>query len=350
MLKTKVWGLLGSLWLGAPLRAQSAAGSDSAGRFTLRVDAARHAVILRAGPFRLERAAGSDPGGGMHEHTWAAAPARFTWPVDGWVRGMKLRVLDGDGRPLPRGLVRHLVVINLGRGQLFYPQAERLMAMTAEAEDLRLPATIGIPVSATMPMMMLIAWKNVTADPIPSATAEVIVQMTSPQMVPRPISVFPVPLSVINPVGHAGDFDLPAGPTRWTADFDLPLSGRILAAGGHLHDHGTGFELQEITPDASRTILRLRTKLSPEGRLLAVDRVLPGAAGDGLELRQGRRYRLVATYLNPTGNTLAKGAMANLILLFSPDRAEAWPALPASHPDYRKDLAYLESFARKSSP
>ena len=93
-------------------------------------------------------------------------------------------------------------------------------------------------------------------------------------------------------------------------------------AGGHEHDYGKGFEFQEVAGGIARSVFKLGTRLTPDGHLIAVDRVMPGAASAGIKLSAGHVYRLVATYDNPMGKTLVNGAMAGLILLFAPDQIE----------------------------
>jgi hypothetical protein len=326
------------------------AAGQTASPIAVHVDSARHTVILSAGPFELPIASddmsADAHGGGMNAHTLAVPLLRFIWPVDGWIRGIKVRVIDRAGRPLPRELVHHLMVINFGRRELLYPQAERLIAVGQETPDVHLPSTIGIPVTTATPMAVIMAWHNAGHDPVSGAIVEVSVEWSPPRTAPRPISVLPVPVNIFYPVGRAGDFDLPPGPMQWTADVSFPLSGHILVAGGHQHDFGTGFEFQEVTAGGSRSIFRLGTKLTSEGHLLSVDRITPGAAGDGIKLATDHKYRMIATYNNRTGKTLVNGAMANLVLLFSPDHLEAWPALSASDPEYRRDLRYLESLGQ----
>ena len=63
--------------------------------------------------------------------------------------------------------------------------------------------------------------------------------------------------------------------------------------------------------------------------------------GDGVRLRQGRQYRIVATYDNPTGRMLHNGAMAHITGLFAPDNPADWPAITESDPEYQKAPASL---------
>jgi hypothetical protein len=146
---------------------------------------------------------------------------------------------------------------------------------------------------------------------------------------------------VINPVGRAVDLDLPAGSHTFQADFTMPLTGRILGVGGHLHDYGTTLRLDEVRGEELREVLTLRAALDATGKLQGIERKLPGVSGRGIRLREGRTYRMSGHYDNPTGQQLANGAMVHLIGLFAPDRMHDWPGIDAQDPDYRRDLTFL---------
>ena len=76
--------------------------------------------------------------------------ARFEWPLDTWVRGAQVKVVDGRGQPLPRQLLHHLTIENFDRRELVYPVAERLMSMGKETQDISLPRTVGVPMKAAV--------------------------------------------------------------------------------------------------------------------------------------------------------------------------------------------------------
>jgi hypothetical protein len=61
---------------------------------------------------------------------------------------------------------------------------------------------------------------------------------------------------------------------------------------------------------------------------------------DGPRLVAGRRYRLVATYDNPTTHDLP-GVMGTLAGLFAPDDPRAWPRVDSADGAYRLDRALL---------
>lgn len=311
--------------------------------FRVRVDSTRHAVVLTASALDIAGGSGvAHHQSAMHAHS-VAPLFKFTWPVDGWARGATLRVLDRAGRPLPRALIHHINVVNFGRRQLFYPVPERLLAMGQETEDIKLPASVGIPVSTGMPMGVVIAFQNESHDAIKGVTVELSLDYSPSNLTPRPVSVLPAYMDVQNPVGRDVDFDLPAGRTSWSANFAMPINARIVGAGGHLHDYGEGIELADVTESARpKSVLKLATRLRKDGTLQGVERTLPGVTGDGLKLQQGRTYKMSAGYTNPTKATIPKGAMVHLILLIAPEKPEQWPRVVANDPDFKKDVARIE--------
>jgi hypothetical protein len=312
---------------------------------TVRVDSARHLVVLTSGRYDLPA--------GMGDHGATSGMAgmsmtmsklmRFTFPVDGWLRGVKLKITDPSGKIISRRFIHHINLINFGRRQLFYPVPELTAALGQETEDIHLPATVGVPVASTMPMALFIMFDNETAQDIKGVTVELAIEYSPTNLVPRPLSVLPGYMDVVYPVGRDVDFDLPPGETRYTADFKLPVGGRIIGAGGHAHSYATGIALFDVTNGGSRQVVRLKTTQGSDGHLEAVERILPGITGDGIRLQDGRSYRLMGSYNNPTGKTLVDGAMIHLVLLFAPDRLEQWPKVDVNNAEWKKDIAYLEA-------
>lgn len=309
----------------------------------VRVDSAHHTVVLGAGTYDLAPAMAEMPGMPMGMMSMdMSSLLRFTWPVTGWIRGVRLRVTDGAGKLLSSRLIHHINVINFGRRQLFYPIPERLLALGEETGDIRVPATVGIPVSAAMPMAMVIAWHNHSPNELKGVSVEMTVEYSPTNLVPKPVSVMPVYLDVMNPVAADVDFDLPAGPFTKSREFKLPLSGRIIGAGGHEHDFGTGLTLDDVTdPAKTHQVVHVATKRNAKGQLISMEQLLPGITGDGIKLQEGHSYRLTGGYENPTGKSIEKGAMIHMILLYVPDHGEQWPKLDTTDADWKKDVARL---------
>ncbi len=265
----------------------------------------------------------------------------FSWPIDGWLRSITMRITDGQGREVSSRLVHHLNVINLDRRQLMYAMPERVVALGQETGDISLPSSIGMRVKAGSHMGLVLMWHNMTATDYHDLTVTLTFEWMPTNMYPRPLDVWPVYLDVVNPIGRPVDFDLPQGKQQFHAEFTMPISGRVLGVGGHLHDYGTGLVLTDVTDQKPREIVRLGTTLDSAMMIHGVERKFPGIRGAGLKLEKGHRYRLTASYDNTSGHYLKDGAMAHMILLFAPDDPAAWPTVDPDNPDWKIELAEL---------
>ncbi len=308
------------------------------------LDSARHTVTLRAGPFTIAPAEHS----GHQEHMGhAEMPSRddfvqrFPWPCDAWLRGFALRLEDARGRPVPNRWIHHLKVVNLARRQLVYPITERLIAVSRESRDVKLPASVGIPVRAGDELGVYVMW-----DADPEVPTDVFIRITllwSPtNLLPRPVSALPFNVDVRFAVGR-NTFPVPPGMHEWSYEFALPVSGHLLLASGHVHDYGASLRLEEAA--TGKVLLRIDARRDSSGRLLSIPRKLLALRGEGLRLVAGRRYRIVAVYENPTTDTIP-GAMGIIGGLFAPDDMRRWPAIDATNADYRLDVELLGAPAR----
>jgi hypothetical protein len=273
-------------------------------RLNVVVDSAHHRVVIEGGPYRAPSMRGMDHHAMDHGMAGDTPLERFAWPIDGWLRGFRLEVVNGQGEPIPRRLLHHLIVVNFGRRQLLYPMLERVIGAGAETPDLTVPATVGIPMSRGMPLGMYIGWHNETERDYDDVRLRLTLSWTPNTQMPRPVSVLPLYMDTNLTVGVTNSYDVPPGVLEKGYEFTLPIGGRLLALGGHLHDYGV--------------------------------------LGPGRALHAGRRYRVVGVYRNPTGETVTRGAMAHLVGLFEPDDLARWPALDLNDPVVRRDIAALE--------
>lgn len=307
---------------------------------TITVDSAHHTFTVQAGPFGLPDL------GAMDHHAMDMGAAHntpvlhFAWPVDGWFRGFRTAVIGPAGAPLPKRLMHHLIVVNYARRQVLYPAAERLFGAGQETADARLPASIGIPMSHGMDLGFYIAWHNDTGAALDGVYLVMTIEYLPTNQNPRPVDVFPLYMDVDLRVGDSNTFDVPPGRSERAHEFSLPVSGRILAYGGHLHDYGREVRLEDAA--SGKVLARVTAEADGAGRMRGVSRSLPGVRGAGVRLLQGSRYRVVGVYDNPTGALLTKGGMAHIAALFAPDDAGRLPPIDERDPDYQRDLASLE--------
>lgn len=300
-------------------------------QLTVAVDRTRHQVVLTYGPFDVPAHSGSLMDG-------ATAMERFRWPLDTWIRGFQIAVLDSGGRPLSRRLVHHFNLVDFDRRELAYPIVERLVGGGQETEDLLLPATVGLPVVQGHAFGLMLMWRNDTDQGLSGIRFRLTLTWIPENEVPRPIGAMPMWVDVNWQAQGPDDFDAPPGGCIKTYAFTLPIGGHLLAASGHLHRGGVSVWIQD--GETGRVIARSDSRRDSTGQVLGMSRTLFGARGWGPHLDAHHRYLLVAVYDNPTAEPL-KSVMAIFAGLFAPDHPGAWPAADPGDPLYQADLAGL---------
>ncbi len=303
---------------------------------SIQVDSIRHEIVLTAGPWR-RAPRDHDMMMGMDMKHHLAAATTFTWPVDGWVRSLRFRARTRDGHEVPRSALHHLALVNLGRRDLFYQVPERMFAMGSETSDILLPGTIAIPVSAGTPMVLTIAWGVDREDSMPDVIVEMTMDWWPTDTRAQPIAVLPVTMQVMTVAGETS-FDLPPGASSRSTFYSVPLAGRILAAGGHLHDLGTDISLRDMSLAGSDPVLSTASQHDAAGRVTGIERVMSRATGAGIPMYAGHRYLLESRYSNPTADTIPEGGMAFLVMLVAPERAGDWPTPDPAAPSWRRFL------------
>lgn len=315
---------------------------DDEVRVVVTVDSAKKLVRVKAGPFHLPNMPHMDDHGMMDMGTGAMTPVyHFTWPVEGWLRGFDSGVEDSLGNKLPKKLMHHMIGVNYSRRQALYPAAERLFGAGAETADATIPATIGVPMKPGMDLGFYIMWHNETGKDLDGVYMTVDLKYSPKNISPRPVEVLPLYMDVNLTVGGSNVYDVPPGRSEKSWDFTFPMDGRLLGYGGHLHDYGVNVKLMDLT--SKKIIAQVKAQTAKDGTVTGVSRSLPGVSGEGVRLRAGRQYRVIALYDNPTGKVLKNGAMAHITGIFAPDKPADWPAINESDPEYQKDLASLEA-------
>jgi hypothetical protein len=328
-----------------------AAGPAPADTLPLRVlvDSARHEVLIEYrvdGPPRptaaiAEGEHGDHDGHGGDHSGHSQRLLRFNWPIEAWLRGAQVELEDADGGPLPQERLHHVNLLNFDRRQLVHPAVERLYAAGQETKPVLFPATVGIPIRRGTRLGLLAAFAP--DDLPPGSLVRLRLRWMPTSMTPRPLAVYPVLVDVGFRAGESPAYDLPPGRSVRELTFTVPLSGRILAAGGHMHDHGVQLTLEEI---GGRALFTLRAELAEDGRMRTIPLGIFGATGRGRPLHPDRMYRLRVEYDNRTGAPIPQGAMGELALLFAPDRPEAWPDVDPADPLIAADLEGLSTHER----
>jgi hypothetical protein len=309
---------------------------------TVVVDSSRKELVITAGPFDL---ANMPP---MEDHSMMdlgmshdTPIQRFQWPIEGWLRGFELELSDGQGNPVPRGVIHHMIMVNFSRRMLLYHGPERLMGAGTETEDIKVPKTIGVPMKPGMDLGMYVAWHNDTGKDLHGVQMKLKMLWTPKNQNPQPVNALPIYMDVNLTVGVSNTFDVPPGKSEKAHEFTLPVGGRLLGVGGHLHDYGVRVRLEDV--ETGKVLTVVEATRDSAGAVTGVSRRLFGVSGEGLKLKGNHRYRVVGEYDNPTGETLVKGAMAHMSGLFTPDDMSRWPEIDEMDPAYQRDLASLQA-------
>lgn len=333
---------------------QNASTIDPTARVTL--DEASSQVVLVAGPFSVPASGG--PGEGHHahhgdhgdsapraghEHEHRSPLISLEWPVDGWMRGFRVALYGADGQALPRSLLHHLITVNFDRRQPVYPVAERLFGVGQETEDFVLPHAFGVPLHRGTELGVYASWHNDTGQDLHEVYLEVRIPYHERGREESPREVLPIYMDVNNVIGDTNAYDLPPGPSERSFEFQLPVGGRLLGVGGHLHDHGIAVRLEDA--ETGKTLAKVEGIRDPAGSLVGVEqkvlRRLFGLLDTSVRLEAGRRYRVVGVYHNPLDNPIPMGAMAHMVGVFEPDEWTDWIRLDRASPLHQVDLAGL---------
>lgn len=308
---------------------------------TIAVDSSRKELTITAGPYDLPNMPPMENHAMMDFGMSHDTPIQeFEWPIDGWFRGFRLELTDADGRPVPRGVIHHMIMVNFSRRQLVYPAVERLMGAGTETGDLSVPKTIGVPMTPGMKLGMYVAWHNDTGKDLEGVRLKIVMLWTPKNQNPRPVNSLPIYMDVNLTVGGSNTFDVPPGVSEKAHEFTLPVSGRILGIGGHLHDYGVRVRLEDA--ETGKVITQVEATRDSAGKVSRVSQHLFGVSGEGLKLKANHRYRVVGVYDNPTGETLVRGAMAHMAGLFVPDDINDWPKIDTANAEYQRDMAALQ--------
>ena len=316
-------------------------GTPPAPTVRVTVDSSRHELTISSGPFDLPNMPPMEDHAmmdlGMSHDTRLQ---RFEWPVNGWFRGFRVELVDGRGNAVAPHVMHHMVMVNFSRRQLLYSAAERLMGTGTETGEVSVPKTIGVPMTPGMRLGMYVAWHNDTGKDLGGVHLKLIMLWTPKNQNPPPVNALPIYMDVNLTVGGQNTFDVPAGKSAKAYEFTLPVGGRLLGVGGHMHDYGSSVRLEDA--ETGKVLTQVKAERDSAGKLVKVSRKLFGVSGDGLRLKSKHRYRVVSEYDNPTGELLVKGAMASMVGLFVPDDMKRWPAVDSRDPTYQRDLASLE--------
>ncbi|HEY7462244.1 MAG TPA: hypothetical protein VIC59_10265 [Gemmatimonadota bacterium] len=321
--------LLAALGVSPRLGAQEVETSD----YIRVVDQAdRGEMVFLIGPVDLP--AGHGPGGHMH---MGGVPLQVvTFPRAGWIHGFLTDMVDAGGVPLTESFLHHVNVIDPDHRELFSPISQRIMAAGPETGKKELPPSMGLPVEQGQRLLVRAVFHNPTPTAHDGVYLRIRFEFTPSQAGEGRAGVFPVYIDVRPPVGPKA-FDLPPGVSTQSWEGSPAVTGRLLAAGGHMHQYGKGLVLEDLTDP--KVLWKVEPKIDAQGNIQSIPIGSFWKKG-GVPMRADHVYRLTVIYDNPTGATIPSGGMGTLGGVFIPEPGETWPDVARQDPQYVADLAY----------
>lgn len=287
---------------------------------------ARSELVIEVGPVDV-------PAHGMPLESRELVYQLAHFPLDAWVHGFRLELTDGHGRAVPRSVLHHIDTTRPAARDLFLPVAQRFIALGSETAPENLPRWLaGVPIHRGEPLLVSTMLHNPTYTAYPGVRVRVILSYTRT----RPLyEVAGFRLDVMFPTGPM-EYDLPPGRTVRSWEGSPQVPARLVALTGHLHRCAERIELRDAT--TGELMWRARPRLNRAGDVTGMP-VSFLRLGLGRTVYPSHRYRVTASYWNPTATLIPDGAMAKLAGIFTPVRPLA--PVKVSDPMYQADLRYL---------
>jgi len=257
------------------------------------------------------------------------------FPVDGWIQGFEVEMVDGQGNAIPMDLLHHVNFIDPDKRDLFSTIARRVMAAGRETLREKLPGLIGYPVSDGDRMLIASMFANPLAEDYPDA--HLIVRFnysTESDGFLQPRDVYPFYLDVMGPIGGK-DFPVTPGKTVQHWEGKPAVDGRILGIGGHLHDHASKLTLVDMT--TGKTVWEAEPELNSEGRVTGV----PSGSFMwtlGRKIFADHTYRISVEYDNPLDVPAPDGGMGAIGGVVWVGKNTEWPEFDRGDDMYVADL------------
>jgi len=291
------------------------------------VDTERREVVIEIGPFDME--ADTD----HHDQPQPLTRSVFL-PVDLYLHGFEVELVDRYGQPVPQQILHHINVIAAERRELFSQIMLRVAAAGQETGAVTLPRLVGMKVEEGEEFLVATMLHNPTPSDYEGVVIRVRMPYTPADAMVKPISAYPFYIDVMPPAGETHAYDIPPGRSVKSWEGSPAVPGRVLGVGGHLHKYGVTLLFEDLT--TGKVLWEAEPFLDEEGEVIGMP-IRRFFWRFGIPLRPDHTYRLTAIYENPTGETIPEGAMGTLGGVFIPKRGTEWPEIDPDDPEYQLD-------------
>ena len=267
---------------------------------------------------------------------WAEIPASVA------VYRAEVELRDRLDEALPRRLLHHFNLNDPEHRELFLPIGLHILASGRETPPIAVPRVLfGLPLQQGQRFLMSAMLANPDTTPYNQVRVRLVMHYQPANTLWPLFPGYPWVMDALFPLGHPPNgskaFDLPPGRSEHSWEASPVIAGTIVGMGGHLHDYGVSVDMIDVT--SGQVIWHGLPVRDGAGHVeLLPTKVLANWHSLGVHIVPEHRYRITATYDNPTGEVLRDGGMGLVCGLFIPDRGSRWPAVDKADTLYQQDL------------
>ena len=326
-----------ALLLLSQLAGRPGPGIDRLPHAMVLVDSGSHELVIQLPPVDVPAAShGSEAMVGL-------PLCQVLVPLNAWLHGSRVEVVDGSGRLLPHAMLHHFNLSDPDRRELFLPIGLHLLAMSRETPTITIPRLLfGLPLARGQRLIAGAMLANGSDAAYRGVHVRLVLRYV-PGGRPWPLyRTYPWAIDVQYPLGRpptgSKAFDLPPGRTERSWEGSPAIAGTMLGLGGHMHDYGISLELKDMT--TGKVLWRGAPVTDTAGRVITFPLArFYNWRRLGVRVVPTHRYRLTAVYQNRTRRSIRDGGMGAAAGLFVPDRGAEWPAVDTQDTLYQRDLA-----------
>ena len=229
----------------------------------------------------------------------------FNFPEDIWIVGYRTRILDADGKRLAREFQCHTFLGTSTPHHMHNNEAMVGIFSDGYTESLRLPSGHGLFFKAGEKIVWDPMFNNRHPDQT-VASIRMTIDLIRAKHLRHPLQKLSM---AFRSVQVPDLYYVEPGQDVREAAIRLP-PGRIRAIGTHIHPYGVSIEL--INATQNRAVWKAIGARGEDGRLISMPTY---KNPNGYEVGPDDRFKLVATYENPTAERV--DAMAGIFVFYS---------------------------------
>ncbi len=310
----------------------------------------RHEITIDLGPVDIPAGMHHEEMPGMpmpgmnmsehHAHNPVYPPVMAVdLPLSGWMSGFRIELVDAQGHPVPSTLLHHYNLIDPNHRELFLPISRRVLAAGSETGEVRMARWLfGAPFTKGERLVANAMLHNPTMQSYTGVRTRLVLTYTDAGHWYPLLRAYPWQFDVAFPAGDK-TFNLPPGHSEKSYEGSPAVPGKIVAIGGHAHDHADSLVLRDMTTGTD--VWSALPITDSTGHVVGMPRKkFIGVTGVGMRIVPDHRYRVTVFYNNPTGETMPEGGMGVVAGLFKPASDVAWPLAVTTDPLYVRDLRH----------